>query len=185
VRIPDRFRDRAAIVEASLFGVAAVVVALLGPLWYWLPVVAGPVSAVLVLVVIATLPPPNRDHADTPPSPPPPEPDLVEAALDAGRRVRGWGEQLPQDDGPARDAVELAGSVVRLIVDCDREIGRIGDGAATRPAEDELRTLTKHFTVYVNAGGAPQGPDEWNDLKMNLTSIRLDLRELRERLRGS
>jgi hypothetical protein len=181
MRIPDRFRDPAALVEACVFGVAGAAVTLMWP-WPWLVLaaVAGPLIFVVVLV-IATWPrrPPPRPPD---PPPPPPRPESATAAKDAADLVKEWGQNLPEGS-PARThagkVVELAGDVVNLIVRCRREIR--DDGAS----DEKLGTFTSYFTAYVNTSRPPQEPADWKELEEHFEWIMRELRELVEQPRGA
>jgi hypothetical protein len=186
MRAPDRFRDPTALVEACVFGVAGTAVALMWP-WPSLAAVAGPLIFVLVLV-IATWPRRPPPSPPPPPPPPPPPAESVTAAQAAAELVGEWERNLP-DGSPARaDAgkvIDLADDLVHLILRCRREIGRLGEGVASRVAADKLTTLTSHFTAYVNTSRPPREQADWKELEDYFEWITVELRELLEQLRGS
>jgi hypothetical protein len=165
MRIPDRFRDRTALVVASVVGVLGVVVPLPGP-WPWLAA-AGPLIAVVVLAIA------TRRRRE----PPPPRRDI-------GVRVRAWAKAVKHDD-PARahadQAVVLAGEVDGLIFRCERKIAPTPDGAPRKAAEESLRGLTDFargpVDTYTDTASAPAGPAEWSSLADHLETVKEELRK--------
>ena len=162
-----RFREPVALVEAAVFGVAGVVVALLGP-WPWLAVVAGPLIAMAVLV-IATW----RGRA-----PKPPEPERDVPAL-----VHRWANLLTDND-PARaqadEAVRLVDGIEDLILRCERGIEHL-DGAAKEGATNSLRKVTDFVTrsvdTYTGTNSAPVRAPEWSALARRLQTAHQALQE--------
>jgi hypothetical protein len=156
--IPGRFREPVALVEASAFGVAGVVIALLGP-WPWLALPAGLLIA-LVVLMIATW---------RPRAPKAPEPEKNLRAL-----VHRWANQLADDD-PARshadEAVRLVDDIEELTMSCERRIAHL-DGSAKDAAKDSLGKVTdfiaQSVVTYTGTNSAPVRATEWSALARRL-----------------
>jgi hypothetical protein len=178
--IPERFRDPVALVEASVLGVAGVVVALLGP-WPLLATVAGPLIVVVVLMIA------TRGSDQSSPSPLTTPPDSLVAT------IRRWANELPDDADPtararADDAVASAGEVDTLIFYCRRRNQRLADGAERRAAEESLDTIIDYVTRAVSAYSSrpPVRAHEWGALARPLINAKDALRaELGERTQSS
>ena len=182
--IPGRFREPLALAEASAFGVAGVVAALLGPR-PWLAAGAGPLIAVVVLV-IATWPSRGPD---------------VKPQHDIAELVHQWADEL-KDDDPARAhahyAVELADSIKDLTSQCERGIVHIDDDSpqeaasaqeAARKQEaarDRLRKINDYVTMsvdtYTDTRSASVKAAEWSTLVRRLQTARGWLQDELDRL---
>jgi hypothetical protein len=162
-RIARRFKDPVALVEGSVLGIAGAVVALEGP-WPWLALPAGPLIA-LVVLVIATWP-------KRVPKPP-------EAERDVLGLVRHWANALA-DDHPARaradEAVRLVDGIEQLIFRCEREIGQL-DGLAKVAAADRLDGVTRFVTRSVDTYSAPVRASEWSSLAERLGTAQQTLQQ--------
>jgi membrane protein implicated in regulation of membrane protease activity len=159
MEIPVRFREPVALAEASAFGVAGVLVALLGP-WPWLAAVAGPLIAVVVLVISTW-----RRRG----------PELPELDRDIAELVHQWANKL-KDGDPARahadEAVKLADGIEDLILQWKLRIVHIDDVSAQEAARVSLRTITDFVTRsvdrYTDMSSAPVRAAEWSALVRHL-----------------
>ncbi|TDU83736.1 hypothetical protein EV138_6200 [Kribbella voronezhensis] len=167
--IGRRYSDPVALVEASVLGVAGAIVALTGP-WPWLAVPAGPLIA-LVVLVIATW----RRRV--------PKPLAPERNIPA--QVRRWSNLLADDD-PARaqadEAVQLMDRIEELTLQCKRAITH-ADGSAQGPATDRLGEITEYVTKSVETYSAPVRASEWSALATRLDRAHKWLEEELEALR--
>lgn len=167
--IARRFRDPVALVEAAVLGGAGAIVALGGP-WPWLAVPAGPLIAVVVLV-IATW----RRRAPKPPEP----------ARNITAQVRRWSNLLADDD-PARaradEAVRLMDGIEELTLGCKRAIAH-ADGSAQGAATDRLGEITNYVAKSVETYSAPVRASEWSALATRLDRAHMWLEEELKALR--
>jgi hypothetical protein len=159
MRIPERLREPLVFVMASVFGVAVVVVALIGS-WPWLAVL-GPLITIAVLV--------SAWHGSGP----------DHAPFDVVRPVRGWAMDVNSDHSARADvdrALTLAGDVDDLFFQNERKIVHTSDASVREATLAHLRERETFLATRLKV--PPSGDVDWDELVNVLTTAKEELQAM-------